>query len=178
MQVGRRRLVSEDEFLRLPESNERVELLDGEVVVSPTPTGWHQELVGRLYVALTAWAEGREPPVSVGLGPYDVRFAPGRILQPDLFVALALKPLDTPGPLERVPELVVEVLSSNAAYDRVTKRLIYAAAGVAEYWVVEPSGLVERWRGAGLAEADELTEALETPLLPGFALDLRGLFRR
>lgn len=178
MQAARRRLVSEDEFLRLPESNERVELLDGEVVVSPSPTGWHQELVGRLYVAIKSWAEGRESPVFVGLGPYDVRFAPGRILQPDLFVALTSPPFDAPGPLDRVPELVAEVLSPNAAYDRVTKRLIYGAAGVAEYWVVEPSGLVERWRGDGLGEADELVESLETPLLPGFALDLRRLFRR
>jgi Uma2 family endonuclease len=58
----------------------------------------------------------------------------------------------------------------------VTKRLLYAAAGVTEYWVVEPAGMVERWSGPGLARAEELRRRLTTPLPPGFVLDLRRLF--
>ena len=54
MQIARRRLVSEDEFLSLPESNERVELLDGEVVVSPdrAPSGLHTAEADELEAAL------------------------------------------------------------------------------------------------------------------------------
>jgi Uma2 family endonuclease len=63
-------------------------------------------------------------------------------------------------------------------HDRVTKRMIYAASGVREYWIVEPSGLVERWSGAGLAEVEEARDRLATPLLPGFRLDLKRLFAR
>jgi Uma2 family endonuclease len=37
------------------------------------------------------------------------------------------------------PELVVEVLSpSNRRYDEVVKRQLYAEAGVASYWIVDP----------------------------------------
>jgi hypothetical protein len=47
---------------------------------------------------------------------------------------------------------------------------------VREYWVVEPAGVIERWTGPGLASAEDARERLETPLLPGFALDLAELF--
>ena len=77
-----------------------------------------------------------------------------------------------------MPDLCIEVLSSNRAHDRVTKRFLYAEAGVAEYWVVEPTGGIERWRGVGLRQADALDQTLSTPLLPGFELDLGKLFRR
>jgi len=35
-------LVTEDEFLVLPESVEKIELLDGELILSPSPTAKHQ----------------------------------------------------------------------------------------------------------------------------------------
>ncbi len=177
MNLARPALVSEEEYLSLPETMERLELLDGEVVVAPSPSPWHQELLGRLVVALRAWSADAGRPVFVGMAPLDVRFAPLRILQPDAFVILESLALDREGPIDRVPELCVEVLSTNRAYDRLTKRLVYAAAGVQELWIVEPSGLVERWFGPGLNQAEEVTSHLNTPVLPGFELDLEELFR-
>ncbi len=174
--AARRPILSEEEFLRLPESTGKIELVDGEVIVSPSPTYWHQEVLGRIVLALRTWARKRKGPVTIGQAPLDVRFAPGRILQPDAFVLFARVPRDHEGPIDRIPELCVEVLSTDRLNDRVTKRLLYAAAGVTEYWVVEPAGLVERWTGPGLTQAEELRERLTTPLLPGFSLDLRRLF--
>lgn len=171
-----RPVVSEAEFLRLPESTAKVELLDGEVVVSPSPTYWHQEIVGRLIVALRTWAATQSQFVTVGHAPLDVRFAPGRILQPDVFVLFGRVPRRQRGPLERIPDLCIEVLSDDRVHDRVTKRLIYAAAGVREYWVVEPAGLVERWTGKRFERSERLTTKIVTPLLPGLRLDLRQLF--
>lgn len=171
-----RPVIAEDEFLRLPESTAKIELVDGEVIVSPSPTYWHQEVLGRIVAALRAWATRRKGPVTVGQAPLDVRFAPGRILQPDAFVLFGRIPRNHEGPIDRIPELCIEVLSSDRLHDRVTKRLLYAAAGVAEYWVVEPAGVVERWTGEGLARAEELRQRLTTPLLSGFSLDLRRLF--
>jgi hypothetical protein len=49
---------------------------------------------------------------------------------------------------------------------------------VDELWLVEPSGVVERWHGQGLNEAELVEGELTTPLLPGFALDVTALFRR
>ena len=114
--------------------------------------------------------------VTVGHARLDVRIAPGRILQPDVFVLFTRVPRRHRGPITRIPDLCVEVPSEDRVHDRVTKRLLYAAAGVKEYWVVEPSGLVERWTGVGLGRAERRRARLATPLLPGFKLDLRRLF--
>ena len=168
--------MTEEAFLALPETMTKTELLDGELVREPSPGDTHQDLVGRFYLELCAWAGTRTPRPSVRLSPLDVRFSPGRILQPDLLVFI--EPLVRPVrmPIERVPDLCVEVVSTRRLYDRVTKRLAYAEGGVGEYWTVLPRlGFVERWTGAGLSRREELRERLVTPLLPGFDLDVAAL---
>jgi Uma2 family endonuclease len=176
MPVAAAPFVSEAEFLSLPESNQKVELLDGEVIVAPSPVFWHQEVLARIVEALRQWARGQQAAVTVAQGPLDVRFAPGRILQPDAMVFFARVPRDQKGPVDRVPEICVEVLSSDRAYDRITKRLIYAAAGVQEYWVVDPNAFVERWTEPGLSREELLRDRLTSERLPGFELDLVRLF--
>jgi Uma2 family endonuclease len=168
--------VSEDEFLGLPESLDKLELIDGEVVVSPSPSFFHQEVVGRLALALRAWAAKQPGPITVGQAPLDIRFGPDRILQPDLFLLFAHIPFDHEGPLSRVPELCIEVLSAHPNYDRFTKRVIYAEAGVRELWTVEPGYYVEAWTGDGLRHVVRVEDRLTSALLPGFLLDLKSLF--
>lgn len=175
MHVARPTLVTEEEFLALPETLDKVELIDGEVFVAPSPTYGHQWIVRKILVALSVWADGRKEPFTVGQAPSDIRFAHGRILQPDVYVVHGHVPLDTQGPLDVIPFLCVEVLSKDRRHDRVTKRFVYAAAGVAEYWVVEQQGLVERWTGDDLDIAEEVTGVLTSKHLPGFSLDLATL---
>jgi Uma2 family endonuclease len=173
-QLGRR-LVTEEEFLSLPETMQRQELLDGELLMSPSPTYQHQEMLRRLVIALSAWAETQREAVTIGLAPLDVRVAANRILQPDAFILFDRLDPRQSGPVTRIPELCVEVLSSNRIYDRLTKRFVYAEAGVQELWTVEPTGAVERWWGIGLNQSELLTERLVSRLLPGFELDLSQL---
>jgi Uma2 family endonuclease len=166
--------VSESEFLSWPESMQKVELIDGDVVRSPSATFGHQEVLRRILAAFVEWERGRV--VTIGQSPCDVRFAPGRILQPDAFVILDRVPFDVRGPLDRVPEICIEVLSQDVAYDRQTKPLIYAGAGVRELWTVSLGGYVEQWTGPGLASVETITGTLRSPLLPGFELDVPALF--
>ena len=132
MPVATAPFVSEAEFLSLPESNQKAELVDGEVIVSPSPSYWHQEILARIVGALRDWARAQAEPLTVAQAPLDVRFASGRILQPDAMVFFARISRDQQGPIDRIPEICVEVLSSDRAYDRITNRLLYAAAGVGE----------------------------------------------
>jgi Uma2 family endonuclease len=157
---------------------DRIELLDGEVIVSPSPSIWHQELLSRVVHRLRSWQESTSATVFIGQAPLDVRFGTGRILQPDAFLCLEEIPLDLEGPLNRSPDLCIEVLSTNRAFDRLTKRLVYATSGVRELWLLEPGGAIERWSGQGLNEAEVLTATLTSPLLRGFELDVEALFRR
>jgi Uma2 family endonuclease len=171
-----RPLVTEQQFLALPETTDKVELLDGEVIVSPSPSYWHQEILRRLVLALGTWATRQKRAVTIGQAPLDVRFGRNRILQPDAFVLFAEVAPDHEGPIDTVPALCIEVLSSNRIHDRVTKRLLYAAAGVKEYWTVDPVGLIERWTAADLSRGKDISTVLTTPLLPRFRLDVRRLF--
>ncbi len=50
-----RLIVTEEEFLSLPESTEKVELVDGEVILSPTPSYRHQWILRRIVRALEDW---------------------------------------------------------------------------------------------------------------------------
>ena len=103
-------------------------------------------------------------------------FLPVGILQPDAMVFRAWLSAKKPGPVDRVPDICVEVLSFNRAYDRVTKRFVYGAAGVKELWLVDPGGFIERWAGAGLSRDGIVKKRLTSPLLPAFALDVPRLF--
>ena len=165
-------LVSEEEFLSLPESADKLELLDGEVILSPSPSYWHQELLRRVVRRLEDWAETQSGPVTVAMAPLDIRFASGRILQPDAFLLFGTVAREHEGPLDVVPALCVEVLSTNRAYDRMTKRLVYAESGVREYWTVDFDGTVERWFGERLGLRERHEQELVSSLLPGFRLEL------
>ena len=169
------KLMTEEEFLSLPESTDPLELLDGEVILWPSPSYRHQLVLRRVVRALEDWAEAQGSDVTIGMAPLDVRFAPGRILQPDAFLCLSATPEAHEGPINTIPDLCVEVLSSNRAYDRMTKRLVYAEAGVRELWTISTDGTMERWCGERLSESETHQGVLTTPLLAGFVLDLRDL---
>lgn len=166
---------NEREFLSLPETHRRIELIDGELIVSPSPTWEHQLLVGSLFRHLSDWAQAN-PPAAIGLSPLDVRLGPGVILQPDLFVIATGIRRDVSGPIDSVPDLAIEVSSANRAYDRMVKRQLYADAGVAEYWIVD-----RRERRieviCGLETTNLVSSGdLESRALPGLTLPIELLF--
>lgn len=123
-----------DDLDSLPDDGNRYELVDGELLVTPSPNVRHQNVVGELFVALRlALPAGRR----VLMAPMDVRFGPRRQVQPDLLVVRD-EGLDAVR-VESVPLLVVEVLSRGTrSRDQVTKRRVYEQAGVPSYWIVDP----------------------------------------
>jgi Uma2 family endonuclease len=124
-----------DDLRRLPdESGLRYELIDGVLLMTPSPANFHQIAVGNLYALLR---EATPPGWTVMLAPFDWRIGRATVLQPDLFV------IEHPeGPAdhyEGVPLLAVEVLSpSTRQRDLGLKRLAYGEAGLETYWVVDP----------------------------------------
>lgn len=167
--------MTEKQFLALPESVEHIELIDGEVIVAPSATFEHQDVVMELVIRLKRWADSHRP-AYVGLSPLDVRIAPGRILQPDLF--LLLRGLTRRSmPIAQVPDVAVEVVSQNRTYDRVTKKLIYAEAGVGEYWLVEPATRrIDIYAGLKLVASSKAR--VSSRVAKGFTVDVKKLFAR
>lgn len=110
----------------------RGEYIDGALVVSPSPTLPHQTICRRLANLL----EAKLPPgyqVAEGWA-----WKPG----PDEFVPDVVvfeKTLETTR-LTAIPQLAVEVLSTDRAADLVRKFAKYSGAGLARYWVIDPDG--------------------------------------
>lgn len=130
-----------------PLATPRYELVDGELLVTPSPTAPHQRAVALLWYALHEYLP-RNPVGEVYISPMDVELEPGTIVQPDVFV---VPPHESRRILRELPVrevmLAAEVLSpSSGRHDRVTKREPYLRH-VSEYWIVDlDARLFERWR--------------------------------
>ena len=170
------------EFLDLPEMEQRCELLDGVVYTAAFPIPDHQFLATLLSTHLVLQI------METGLGiVYQVAgvvVADNSALGPDIVIVRA-EHVGIIGPTVidgGPPDVVVEVLSSNRHIDLVSKRDLYAAAGIPEYWILDgdadtltqlaldDDGVYQEW--AVLTAADTLT----TPLFPTLSLPLEQLF--
>jgi Uma2 family endonuclease len=136
------------DLLALPDDT-RGEVLAGAISVTPALLPRHSKVQGaarRFLGGPFDDDDGHGGPggwwifveVDVALGPHD-------IVRPDLS-GFRRERLPRPGsvrPIEVVPDWVCEVLSpTTAARDRVTKRHLYARAGVPFYWLIDPDARV------------------------------------
>ena len=69
----------------LPDDGNRYEVVYGELLVTPAPRPWHQEVVGRLSDRLRAYLR-QEPVGHLFQSPADISWGPDTLVQPDLFV--------------------------------------------------------------------------------------------
>ncbi|WP_043841324.1 Uma2 family endonuclease [Amycolatopsis taiwanensis] len=124
-----------DEVLALPDDNgDRVELLDGALLVSPAPTSRHQRLLGKLYGLRDAVPAGTEMLLGV-----NVRLGEDRLLIPDLVVVTCpdVDVLYYSGPDVL---LAAEIESpSTKVFDRSLKAQLYAEARISYYLRVDPA---------------------------------------
>ena len=110
----------------MPDDGHRYELVDGVLVVSPSPRPRHQRVVGELFVLLRAACPAD---LEVFVAPLDVVLAEDTLLIPDLLVTRR-SDLDETS-LPAAPVLAVEVLSpSTRRVDLMLKRSRCEAAGV------------------------------------------------
>jgi len=177
------RALSPDEFQDADgEPGYLYELARGVVEVVEVPGDAHAQIVDNLHEALSA--DRRRHPgriLRIGHGS-DVRLTipeVGSDRHPDLAVTFADAPRDPRG--RRLPGLVIEVVSPGAEArerDFVAKRADYLAAGVGEYWIVDPEsrtvhvlihtegpGVGPEW-GERVCRGDDV---IPSALLTGFA---------
>ena len=124
-----------DDLDRLPEDGKRRELIDGVLIVSPSPRTNHQGIVIRLGAALDAVCPGYLY-VTQGV---EIRINLRRSLTPDVLVVTADAARDNPShyPPDQVA-LAVEIVSPGSKkMDRVRKPALYAEAGIRCYWRIE-----------------------------------------
>ena len=177
--------MSRDEFLALGETEGCWELDDGVLYIMPTASGDHQFLLAELIWHPVSYLNGfAEPPAE--LFP-DMTTILSRELQrapePDLVIILSGR-ADVSGGVhvEGAPDIVVEILSADRARALVRKRQIYAEAGIPEYRIFDPrhdTVTPLELQAGEYVERDTpgVGDTLTTPLLPGLAVPLAGIFR-
>jgi Uma2 family endonuclease len=132
-------LWTEEQYLRLTDqTNHFVEFTEGYVEVLPMPTRKHQAISRFLFLALLACVQPLGG--TVFYAPLRVRVAPGRFREPDLVLLLDVNDPRNQNAFWLGADLVVEIVSpDHVERDTVLKRTDYAAAGIPEYWIVNPA---------------------------------------
>jgi Uma2 family endonuclease len=128
------------EFAEMPESNTPIELINGEVVLAPSPVDRHQAVSGTLYFVLKSIVTAGQ----LRYAPADVYIDEINVVQPDLFW---VSPESSNCHLidhywRGAPDLIIEILSPGTTRrDRGDKYRLYEKHGVCEYWLVDADEL-------------------------------------
>ena len=170
------------EYRNLPETDGGVwELINGELYQMPSATADHQFLMDFLVRMINNLVTTLQPAAGLAFSNTGLALSDLYVPTPDIiYLRSENLRLINNGYVEGVPDLVVEILSSDRNRDLVMKREVYARFGIPEYWTLDPvndvltvlelSGneYVERILGRG--------DILITETIPGFALPLDQLF--
>lgn len=170
-------------YAALTEDGECYEIVQGVLIMSPSPQFNHQRFMMRLSGYLCKQIIEQQLGEVVA-SPFDVVLSPQNVFQPDLLVVLNEH-------LNRIqerclmgaPDLVVEVISpSSKLYDRVSKHMAYEQAGIPEYWLVDPRAQQielfvlegEKYRSLGIFKGEQtlpsrIVPEMTTPVAHFFA---------
>jgi Uma2 family endonuclease len=181
MPAKAKRVWTREEVLALPDDGNRYELVDGELLVSPSPRWLHQRAVGVLYKALDDYLSVHRFATAM-TSPADLDLRAGQVVQPDVFVVDGIG--DREWSAVGIPLLVAEVLSpSKEAVDRDAnvKRKRYQRSGVPTYWIIDVDNeLAEVWTPDAVVSRIERARLTWAPRastgIPPMEIDLSGFF--
>jgi Uma2 family endonuclease len=172
---------SEDEYLWLTDrTNRPVEFSDGSIEVLPMPTDEHQGISGFFYTAFGNYLASRGG--IVRYSPLRLRLREGRFREPDLMLLRDRADPRRDNRYWRGADLVLEIVSADEpTRDLVEKRREYEAAGIPEYWIVNPLNrtiIVLTLRDGVYAEHGIFAPGAQasSPLLVGFVVAVDDVF--
>lgn len=173
-----------DDFLRLDETGAfrdyaKTELIEGVIVAMNAQFSTHARaktlLLRRLADAVDASMPGYETWSEVS-----VAIPPANMPEPDIVVTNFKPAHRAPVPAETIA-LLVEVADTTAAFDLGQKARIYAAGGIAEYWVVhiEDATIRQLWKAGTKGYDEQRTVALGDPIeavtIEGLVVETSGI---
>jgi Uma2 family endonuclease len=180
-------LMNVEEFLAFTASRpqeERWELIEGQPVMNPSPTNWHQIIAGNIFAALAVLKNQRHASWTplLGIGTR-VPISAHNLPQPDVLVQERPVTGD-PTPVTDDALVVFEVLSkSNTKADQAWRRRVYSSVPNCQHYVtVAQTALAARRydRAAGweAMEVDRLDGVLALPALGDqTAIPLADIYR-
>jgi Uma2 family endonuclease len=125
-------------YRMLPEGT-RCEVIFNELNMSPSPSREHQFILIKLTTLLFQFLNEKQTGTLL-TAPFDVYFEDEQsVVQPDLFVVLnEHQHLVKKNGVYGVPSVIIEIISTNRAYDTQRKRALYEKVGVQEYFMIDP----------------------------------------
>lgn len=169
-----------EKYLQL-DTSRAIEFIDGFLEFLPMPDEIHQDLIEYIYLAVKAVLQRRGNGVAK-FSPFKVRVAESRFREPDVCVLLDREDRRRGQEYWAGADIVFEVVSPDRPQrDYEEKRADYAAAGIPEYWIVDPRTrtvtLLELVGGA-YAERGVYTAAdiVTSGVLEGFRLPVYECF--
>ena len=178
------KLLTYADYRNGPETMERLEIIDGEVIRVASPTLYHQITLANLNEPVRIFVRNRKLGTVV-FAPMDVvvQRDPLRVRQPDLLFVSNERAEILGDRIYGGPDLVVEILSpSNRGAYIENKLADYARINVRECWLVcLPMRTVDilrleggEWRLAGVRGPGD---RVESGVLPGLDLEVDRIFR-
>ena len=171
--------------------DKRRELINGFIHLMSAPNELHARISSNWGFGARIFIQKKKGKCRVYHAPFDVRLplknetADDKIydvVQPDICVICDLSKLDEKGCIG-APDLIVEVLSpSTLKYDWNYKFNLYEAAGVREYWIVDPKAkavnvfLLQPDGKYDLGTVYEYNQKAPVHIFKGLEIDLNELF--
>jgi len=166
------------------DGNYLVEYVDGCLQVLPMPDLMHQALAHVLVLRLDAWAAASDPQARTAQAPFRMYLSDRLYREPDVALMLGHHGARRRPDRWDGADLAIEIISeTNREHDVTTKRVGYAAAGIPEYWIIDPEPRQVRvlTLPAGSTEYAlhgefGVGQSATSLLLAGFAVDVAELF--
>ncbi|MCO5188120.1 MAG: Uma2 family endonuclease [Anaerolineae bacterium] len=161
----------------------RYEVIDGNIYMHAAPLPIHQKVLFNLAKSLGTLQDAGQIQGAIYFAPIDVVMGDqASPVQPDL-IFIRQDNLNIVGEthINGVPDLIVEVLSSNWQHDRHIKFDAYRRAGVPEYWIIDPQEKavdVFVLRGSAYVQLGRFTGdmTIRSERLPTFSAQAAALF--
>ena len=166
-----------DEYFALPDDDFRYELIDGVILMSPSPMPLHQRVAAELFFQLEQYL--RSNPVGVVFPETDIRLTQKLVYRPEMvFVRRENIARITPR-IEFAPDLAVEVVSPESrGRDTKTKFHDFEQHGILEYWLADPAEIsIRLWRldHGHYVDVTPTGDTFASSAVPGFTLDLAAV---
>lgn len=163
-------------------NDERYELIEGDILMTPSPVPQHQRISRKIEFMLEQFITEHDLG-EVFYAPCDVHLDNENVVQPDiLFISKDRLIIIGEKNIQGAPDLVIEIISESTAYrDFVQKKKLYAKHGVKEYWIVIPDeGSIEIFVLEDKTYVSHRTYGkdaiLESPSIKGLRIELKSIF--
>lgn len=184
------RRISYEEYMDLVNSSDqRYELIDGEIYLLASPSFRHQVVVNELSGHFYNYFKGKPcqsvtAPLDVRLFGFATKFEEDpNVVQPDIVVICDKDKVNADSRYEGIPTLVVEVLSpSTKGKDMAAKLNLYMKSGVSEYWIVDwENKNIFQYSFSQEREIDSLTtlrdgDTIKSSVFEGLEISLGDVF--